>query len=157
VGWPPSSKLCIQSDAGYPIKYYKLKEHNHVGHTYYSNDNVWEHATAEGGVFPITVPLAVAMSVMASLWTAFPDFHIEISSVETQGNESIVAFMWGGTHTGWLELPDTTPIPPTGKSVWVRDVFVFRFKGSKIESVRIASPDGGGIPGLLGQLAITVA
>jgi hypothetical protein len=119
-------------------------------------NNLWENATASGGVFPISVPMAVAMTVMSSLWTAFPDFHIEISTVETLGDESAVAFMWGGTNTGWLELPDATPIPPTGKSVWVRDEFVFRFEGEKIKSVRIASPDGGGIPGLLAQLGVTI-
>jgi SnoaL-like polyketide cyclase len=123
----------------------------------YVKNNTAENATASGGVFPMPVPLAVAMVVMDTLWTALPDFHIEINSVETLGDESVVAFMWGGTHTGWLELPDTTPVPPTGKSVWVRDAFVFRFAEGKIKSVRIASPDGGGIPGLLAQLAITIA
>ena len=120
-------------------------------------NSIWENATASGGVFPMTVPLAVAMSVMASLWTAFPDFHIEITNIDTLGNESEVEFMWGGTHNGWLELPDSPQIPPTGKSVWVRDAFIFRFENDKIKSVRIASPDGGGIPGLLAQLSVTIA
>lgn len=118
--------------------------------------NIWANATAAGGVMPLRPKAAVAMALPTALWEAFPDFRIELQRIETCGSESTVTFMWGGTHSGWLQLPDVAPIPPTRRCAWVEDACIFRFEGSQLAGVRFATPACGGVAGMLAQLEITI-
>lgn len=125
-------------------------------HTGCEQKNVWENATALGGVLPLSPKAAVAMVLPPTLWDAFPDFHVELQRVETCGSESTVTFRWGGTNNGWLQLPNVAPIPPTHCWAWVEDACVFRFEGTQVVSVRFVTPACGGLAGMLAQLEITI-
>lgn len=125
-------------------------------HTECEQKNVWENAAALGGVLPLSPEAAVAMALSPALWEAFPDLHIEIQRIETCASESTIRFMWGGTQSGWLQLPDVAPIPPTHRSAWVEDACVFHFEGERVAAVRFATPACGGLAGMLAQLEITL-
>ena len=115
-------------------------------------------AVVSGGIFPASLPLGDAMNVMKALWAALPDFHIEVTAVENRADAVAVTFMWGGTQTGSLAVPGANPlIPPSGKPVWVADVFVMRFVDDKLVALRINSPDDGGIPAMLAQIGAVAA
>lgn len=118
--------------------------------------NIWASATAVGGVLPLRPEAALAMALPPTLWEAFPDFRIELQHIETCGSESTVTFRWGGTQSGWLQLPDVAPIPPTHRCAWVEDECVFRFEGDRVAAVRFATPACGGMAGMLAQLEITI-
>lgn len=118
--------------------------------------NIWASATVAGGVLPLRPEAAVAMALPPALWEAFPDFRIELQGIENTGSESTVAFMWGGTQSGWLQLPDVAPIPPTHRCAWVEDACVFRFEGEQVVAVRFATPACGGLAGMFAQLEISI-
>lgn len=116
-------------------------------------------ATANGGILPQEIPLVAALQVMGGLYGGISDFNVVIQNIEEQGNTVAVEFQWGGTHDGALNLtPAGLPmIPPTGKPIWVDDLFIFTFTGNKISAVKVDSPIGGGIPGALAQVNVVPA
>ena len=113
-------------------------------------------AMARGGVLPQPIPVMEAMNMMAGLSTAFPDLKFDIQRVTVNGDKATVDAKWGGTQSGTLSLP--TPgmpsIPPTGKTVSVKDTYIVTVRGDKVSHMRVESPADGGIPGALAQLGV---
>jgi hypothetical protein len=111
-------------------------------------------ATASGGVLPGDIPLGAALQVMGALYGGISDFRFEIQEMQETGDTVSVHFRWGGTHDSmlWLNVAGLPDIPPTGKPIWVNDVFVFTFTNEKVRAVRVDSPAEGGIPGALAQV-----
>ena len=113
-------------------------------------------AMASGGVLPQAIPMMDALQVVAGLKTAFPDYKVNVDKVTVNGDKATVDATWGGTNTGpfSLPMPGMAPIPPTGKKVSVKDVYVVTVKGDKVSHFMVDSPAGGGIPGALTQMGV---
>ncbi|MEJ2266332.1 MAG: ester cyclase [Anaerolineales bacterium] len=111
-------------------------------------------AMASGGVLPQPIPATEAMKVTAGLMSAFPDFKIDIQQVTVNGDQATVKAQWSGTQTGALSLPGMPSIPPTGKKVSVKDVYVITVQGDKISHLRVESPADGGFPATIAQLGV---
>ena len=111
-------------------------------------------AVAGGGELPQPMPAAESLNVTKALTTAFPDFKIDIQQVTTKGNEATVNTQWSGTNTGPFNMPGMPGIPPTGKKVSVKDMFIVTVRGDKVSKLWIESPADGGIPAALAQLGV---
>jgi hypothetical protein len=122
------------------------------GDTRFITETTALQAVVTSSTFPQPRSIADVLAMMKALWAAFPDFKIEIEGIEPCGEEIRVAFRWGGTQQGRLVLPGVVSMSPTEKSVWVADVYRFRFEATKLAALRIESPNGGGIAGMLTQL-----
>ncbi len=65
--------------------------------------------------------------MVATFRTAFPDARMAIGDVIAEGDKVITWAYFTGTHRGPLE-----GIPPTGKTVKVKDVDFFRIENGKV-------------------------
>ena len=63
---------------------------------------------------------------MESKLRAFPDFKIEFLTVLPSGNHIVFEQLVSGTHTGPLPTPEGEEIPPTGKKVEFKVVWIGR-------------------------------
>ncbi len=64
--------------------------------------------------------------------SAFSDFHITIEDMIAEGEQVVVRWTMNGTHTGDFMNPLTMmSIPPTGKHVTMRGMYIARFAGGK--------------------------
>ncbi|HEY1279865.1 MAG TPA: ester cyclase [Acidimicrobiales bacterium] len=69
---------------------------------------------------------------LAKELTAFPDLHHRFISFVEQGDAFADEWVFVGTHTGSLVLPDGTELPPTGKRVEVRGMELVELRDGKI-------------------------
>ena len=113
-------------------------------------------AMVSGGVLPQAMPATEAFKIMGGLRAAFPDLKFDVQQVTVNGNEATVKAQWSGTNSGALTLPmpGMPSIPPTGKKVSVKDVYVVTVTGDKVSQVRIDSPADGGMMAMMGQLGV---
>ena len=113
-------------------------------------------AMASGGVLPMPMPAMEAFGMVGALNTAFPDLKFDVRDVKVNGNEATVKAQVSGTNTGAVNLPmpGMPSIPATGKKVSVPDAFVVTVDGDKVSAMRVDSPAGGGVPGMLAQLGV---
>jgi len=65
-----------------------------------------------------------------SWFAAFPDAHVDVSSVHIIDDVAVEEGTFTGTHNGVLHAP-TGDIPPTGRSVEVGYIQVLRFRDGK--------------------------
>jgi hypothetical protein len=73
------------------------------------------------------------------------------------GNQATVKTQVSGTNTGPLSLPMPgmpSNMPPTGKKVSAKDVFVVTVEGDKVSHLQVDSPAGGGLLAILAQLGV---
>ena len=114
-------------------------------------------AMASGGVLPQPMPALEAFNIISGLQTAFPDLKFEVEEVAVNGDQATVKAQISGTNTGPLSLPMPgmpSNIPPTGKKVSAKDVFVVTVQGDKVSRLQVDSPADGGLPAILAQLGI---
>jgi steroid delta-isomerase-like uncharacterized protein len=69
---------------------------------------------------------------LAKELTAFPDLHHRFISFVEQGGAFADEWIFVGTHTGPLVLPDGTELAPTGKRVEVRGMELVELRDGKI-------------------------
>ena len=84
-------------------------------------------AMASGGVLPQPMPALEAFGLISGLKIAFPDLKFDVEDVTVNGNQATVKAQVSGTHTGPLSLPMPgmpSNMPPTGKKVSAKDVFI---------------------------------
>ena len=115
------------------------------------------NAMASGGVLPQPMPAMEAFQLIAGLMTAFPDLKFEVEDVVVNGNQATVKAQISGTNTGPLSLPMPgmpSNMPPTGKKVSAKDVFVVTVEGDKVSHLHVDSPADGGLPALLAQVGV---
>lgn len=113
-------------------------------------------AMASGGVLPQPMPALEAFGLISGLKTAFPDLKFDVEDVTVNGNQATVKAQVSGTNTGPLSLPMPgmpSNMPPTGKKVSAKDVFIVTVDGDKVSHLQVDSPPGGGLPALLAQLS----
>ena len=115
-------------------------------------------AMAAGGVLPQPIPAKEAISLMSALNTAFPDLKFDIQNVTVDGDVATVQAIWSGTHNGPLNMPvpGMPSIPPTGKQVSVKDLYIVTVQGDKVSRIEVNSPSDGDIPAALGQIGAKV-
>jgi steroid delta-isomerase-like uncharacterized protein len=58
---------------------------------------------------------------------AFPDYHMTIDDIVTEGDKAVIRYTWTGTHKGAY-----MGIPPTNKKVMMWGIEIDRFVGGKI-------------------------
>ena len=66
---------------------------------------------------------------------AFPDAEMEIVASYESGDTAILEWVFGGTNTGPLPLPDGRTLPATGKRVSIRGADVATYEGGAIVSL----------------------
>jgi predicted ester cyclase len=115
-------------------------------------------AVSAGGVLPQPIPVREAIGLLTALKTAFPDLKFDIQDVTVNGNQATVRAVWSGMNTGALSMPfpGMQNIPPTGKQVSVKDVYIVTVDGDKISRLEVNSPPDGGIPAALDQIGVKV-
>ena len=69
---------------------------------------------------------------LAKEFTAFPDLHHRFISFVEQDDAFADEWVFVGTHTGPLVLPDGTELAPTGKRVEVRGMELVELRDGKI-------------------------
>jgi hypothetical protein len=65
--------------------------------------------------------------VFARLHRAFPDLHVTVEDLIEEGDKVVGRNTVTGTHRG-----EYMGLPPTGKAVTYREIFIFRFAGGRI-------------------------
>jgi steroid delta-isomerase-like uncharacterized protein len=77
---------------------------------------------------PIEATGAQALKqVWAMLLRAYPDLHVTVEDVITEGDKVVCRNVVTGTHQG-----EYMGLPPTGRSVTYNEIFIFRFDGGRI-------------------------
>lgn len=71
--------------------------------------------------------LAAYVQGVAAVIRAFPDYRWEPQQVVVQGDTVCVRLLGRGTHTGTF-----SGIAPTGRTVTVQELVVYRFAGGRI-------------------------
>ena len=66
----------------------------------------------------------------------FSDFKFEFGEFIQSGNSSAVEMQVTATMTGEMEMPDGSKIPPTGKTVNIKNCFIYEFENVKIKSMK---------------------
>jgi len=69
----------------------------------------------------------LAKEVFAMLLRAYPDLHVSIEDLLAEGDKVVSRNTVTGTHQG-----EHMGVPPTGKSVTYREIFIARFAGGRI-------------------------
>jgi hypothetical protein len=65
--------------------------------------------------------------VWAVLLRAFPDIHVAVEDVIAEGDKVVCRNTVTGTHRG-----EYMGVPPTGKSITYKEMFIVRFAGGRI-------------------------
>ena len=68
--------------------------------------------------------------------TAFPDMVGTCVNRVESGNTMFEECTWTGTNTGEMTAPDGSKIPATGKSVNIKNCFVYKFENGKLKSMK---------------------
>jgi DNA-binding GntR family transcriptional regulator len=74
-----------------------------------------------------TLGLAAYVEGVAAVIRAFPDYHWDLQQVVVQGDTVCARLIGRGTHTGSF-----SGIAPTGATISVQELVVYRFAGGKI-------------------------
>jgi predicted ester cyclase len=89
---------------------------------------------------------------------AFPDWHFDIKSIETQGDQVAVNIQASGTQNGDLDIPGMMSLPASGKKVSAPDRFICTVgPDMKLHRMDFDSPPGGGFGGILHQLGVDMS
>lgn len=86
-------------------------------------------------IFHAPVPTgATGAQALKQVWVvllrAFPDLHVAVEDVITEGDKIVSRNTVTGTHLGAYG-----DLPPTGKSVRYDEIFVLRFAGGRIAEI----------------------
>ncbi len=66
----------------------------------------------------------------------FPDMIGTCETRHDAGDVLVEECSWTGTNTGNIATPDGSTIPPTGKSVNLRNVLIWEYQDGKVKSVK---------------------
>lgn len=86
-------------------------------------------------LFHAPVPTGVTgVQALKQVWTmllrAFPDLHVAVEDVITEGDKIVSRNTVTGTHQG-----EFMGLPPTGRSVSYNEIFIFRFASGRIAEI----------------------
>ena len=77
-----------------------------------------------------------ATAYVQSWKTAFPDMVGSCNNRVESGNTMFEECSWKGTNTGEITAPDGSKIPATGKSINIKNCFVYEFENGKLKSMK---------------------
>jgi steroid delta-isomerase-like uncharacterized protein len=71
------------------------------------------------------------------VWNAFPDVQV-VAGLRHLGDKDLRAneWIWRGTHTGQLEMPDGSSLPATGRKVEIHGAAIIELRNGKIVEKR---------------------
>jgi len=86
-------------------------------------------------VFHAPVPTgATGAQALKQVWPvllrAFPDLHVTVEDLIEAGDKVVCRNTVTGTHQG-----EYRGLPPTGRSVTYKEIFIFRFAGGRIAEI----------------------
>jgi steroid delta-isomerase-like uncharacterized protein len=90
-------------------------------------DEIFQPDVKQHSPFETTRAQAIKEMVFESLYRAFPDLHITLEDMIEEGDKVAVKDLVTGTHLG-----EFNGLPPTGKSVSYREIFIVRFANGRI-------------------------
>lgn len=91
-------------------------------------DEVFQPDVRMGTPLPIAATGSEAVKeVYATLHGAFPDLHIAVEDLISEGDKVVARHTVTGTHQG-----EYLGLPPTGTSVTYNEIFIFRFVDNRI-------------------------
>lgn len=92
-----------------------------------------------------------------TLLTAMPDWRFNVTDLVASGDRVSGYLQVEGTQTGEINLPGFPSIPVTGKHAKNPvEPISFEVKNGKITRIQAENVPGGGVPGLLSQLGVTM-
>lgn len=122
-----------------------------------------EGMLADDMVFAGPVPQPIGkreyVGLQSALIAAMPDWKTNPSDFKEQGDQVMLKVHISGTHTKPLTLPamGIQAMPATGKHVQLPyEPLTITFKDGKVTRIEAQHVEGGGVPGLLGQLGINL-
>jgi len=90
-------------------------------------DEIFEPDVRQHSPVEATGVQAIKEMVFERLYRAFPDLHITLEDMIEEGDKVAVRDLVTGTHLG-----EFNGLPPTGKSVSYREIFIARFANGRI-------------------------
>jgi steroid delta-isomerase-like uncharacterized protein len=93
-------------------------------------DEVFEPDVKQHTPFEVTGTQALKEMVVARLYRAFPDIHVEVEDVIAEGDKVVSRNTVTGTHRG-----EYRGLLPTGKSITYNEIFIVRFAGGRIAEI----------------------
>ena len=90
-------------------------------------DEIFQPDVKQHSPFETTGVQAIKEMVFERLYRAFPDLHITLEDMIEEGDKVAVKDLVTGTHLG-----EFNGLPPTGKSVSYREIFIARFANGRI-------------------------
>lgn len=90
-------------------------------------DEIFEPDVRQHSPVEATGVQAIKEMVFERLYRAFPDLHITLEDMIEEGDKVAVKDLVTGTHLG-----EFNGLPPTGKSVSYREIFIARFANGRI-------------------------
>ena len=70
-------------------------------------------------------------AILSKLLKAFPDVKYEVEDIVAEGDRVVCRATMTGTHTAALEFA-RLPLPPTGRSVRITQIHIFRIAGGLV-------------------------
>jgi len=111
------------------------------------------------GPMPLPLNKAQFLDLMNQILRGVPDWNFHRHDVRVEGQTVIVPVEITGTQSGTLQqLMVGMPIlPPSNHSFHLpQEVMQIRFDGERIANIHVDPVHGGGIPGMLHQLGVSV-
>lgn len=93
-------------------------------------DEVFDPGVKQHTPFEVSGTQALKEMVFATFYRAFPDIHVTIEDLIEEGDKVVEKDLVTGTHQG-----DFNGLPPTGRSVAYREIFIMRFADGRIAEV----------------------
>lgn len=75
------------------------------------------------------------VDVVSVVLTALPDLNPDVQTMLVDGANAAVQVVRTGTHTGPLQLPDGTTVPPTGREVRLPEAIFLHVENGKVASM----------------------
>jgi hypothetical protein len=106
------------------------------------------------GVGPQPLNKDEALGVWATIRAALPDFNHNMRSLRAASSIVYATVEAGGTHTGTLSIPNGPTVPATHRK-WQNPLerIAITVRDGKVKEWAVEAVPGGGMSGLLGQLA----
>jgi len=106
------------------------------------------------GVTPQPLNKAEALGVWATIRAGVPDFSHNMRNLREASGMVYATVEAGGTHTGTFSMPHGPTLPATGRK-WQNPLerIAITVRDGKVTEWAVESVPGGGVSGLLGQLA----
>jgi SnoaL-like domain len=110
---------------------------------------------------PIPMPLNKNqyLDLMEKVTKGVPDWNFHRHDLRTEGQTVFVPVQITGTQNRTLPglMPDMPDLPPTNRSFRLPpEVVQITFRGDKISRIHVDPVPGGGIPGMLEQLGVSI-